>query len=42
MLTGFAEMLHDSEFSSSVDTVISKPVSPATLREAFEQVLPAA
>jgi PAS domain S-box-containing protein len=40
LLTGFAEMLTDSEFSSSVDIVLSKPVSPAKLREAFEQVLP--
>jgi PAS domain S-box-containing protein len=42
LLTGFAEMLTDSEFSGAVDIVLSKPVSPAKLREAFEQVIPAA
>ena len=42
LLTGFAEMLTDSEFSGAVDIVLSKPVSPGKLREAFEQVIPAA
>ena len=42
MMTGFAEMMADSEFSSSVDVVISKPVSLAKLREAFDSVMPAA
>lgn len=42
MLTGFAETLQQSEFAASVDTVLSKPVSPGVLREALELVLPAA
>ena len=42
MLTGFAEMLDESEASASVDIVVSKPVSPAKLRDAFETVLSAA
>ncbi|MDA1035524.1 MAG: ATP-binding protein, partial [Chloroflexi bacterium] len=42
MLTGFAETLQQSEFASSVDTVLSKPVSPGVLREAIELVLPTA
>jgi len=39
MLTGFAELMGDGEASVAVDTVISKPVSPAKLREAFDLVL---
>ena len=39
MLTG---LMNDSEAAASVDTVLSKPVSPAKLRDAFELVTQAA
>ena len=42
LLTGLAEMLTDSEFSGAMDSVLSKSVSPAMLRDALEQVLPTA